>query len=133
LRGIKFAICISNNHVQHDRTNHVEIDRLVKEKLDAGIIKITHVSSGQQVADYLTKDLGFLQRNWGLFRDEVVRDVQVFFSTGIMPQEVNDTAIVMIPKKNDPEELKDYKPIGLCNVVYKVVSKCLVNCLRHFL
>jgi hypothetical protein len=26
----------------------------------------------------------------------------------------------MIPKKNDPEELKDYKPIGLCNVVYKV-------------
>jgi hypothetical protein len=133
MRDNKSAICIANNHVQHDRTNHVEIDRLVKEKLDAGIIKITHVSSGQQVADYLTKDLGFLQRNWGLFRDEVVRAVQVFFSTGLMPVKVNDTAIVMIPKKNDPEELKDYRPIGLCNVVYKVVSKCLVNRLRPFL
>jgi hypothetical protein len=75
----------------------------------------------------------FLQRNWGLFRDEVVRAVQVFFSTGLMPVKVNDTAIVMIPKKNDPEELKDYRPIGLCNVVYKVVSKCLVNRLRPFL
>jgi hypothetical protein len=50
MRDNKSAICIANNHVQHDRTNHVEIDRFIKEKLDAGIIKIIHVSSGQQVA-----------------------------------------------------------------------------------
>lgn len=60
----KSAICIANNPVQHDRIEHVEIDRFfIKEKLDSGIIKITHVSSGQQVADCLTKGLGTRECN----------------------------------------------------------------------
>ena len=56
----KSAINIGNNLVQHDRTKHVEIDRFfIKEKLDAGIIKISHVSSSEQIADCLTtKGLG---------------------------------------------------------------------------
>ena len=55
----KSAINIANNPVQHDRTKHVEIDRFfIKEKLDAGIISIPYVSSGQQLADCLTKGLG---------------------------------------------------------------------------
>jgi hypothetical protein len=41
----------------------------------------------------------FLQRNWGLLKDKVVHNVQVFFSTGVMPEEVNETAIVSIPKR----------------------------------
>ena len=46
------------NPVQHDRTKHVEIDRFfIKEKIDAGIISLAHVRSGQQVADCLTKGL----------------------------------------------------------------------------
>jgi hypothetical protein len=59
--------------------------------------------------------------------------VQRFFADGVMPEEVKDTAIVLIPKKNDPEELKDFGPISLCNVIYKVVLKCLVNRLWPFL
>jgi hypothetical protein len=43
----------------------------------------------------------FLQRNWGLFRDEVVRVVQTFFVIGVMPSEVNETSIVMIPKRRN--------------------------------
>jgi hypothetical protein len=50
-----------------------------------------------------------------------------------MPDGVNDTVIVLIPKNKDAKELKDYRPISLCNVIYKVVSKCLVNRLRPIL
>jgi len=50
-----------------------------------------------------------------------------------MPEGVNDTLIVLIPKVKEPEVLKDFRPISLCNVIYKVVSKCLVNRLRPIL
>jgi hypothetical protein len=53
--------------------------------------------------------------------------VKNFFITEVMPSGVNDTVIVLLPKKDEPEELKDFRSISLCNVVYKVVSKCLVT------
>jgi hypothetical protein len=56
-----------------------------------------------------------------------------FFDTGEMPVGVNGTAIVLMPKKDEPEWLKDVRPISLCNVIYKIVSKCLVNRLRPLL
>ncbi|KAI5324552.1 hypothetical protein L3X38_033625 [Prunus dulcis] len=52
----KAAIAIAHNPVQHDRTNHVEVDRhFVKEKLDAEIISFPFISSEYQLADVLTK------------------------------------------------------------------------------
>ena len=50
-----------------------------------------------------------------------------------MPEGVNNIVIVLISKKENPSSLKDYKPISLCNLVYKIVSKCLVNRLRPLL
>jgi len=53
------TINIANNPVQHDRTKHGEIDRFfIKEKLDNGTLKLSHIASGEQVADCLTKGLG---------------------------------------------------------------------------
>lgn len=75
----------------------------------------------------------FYQRNWGVLKDDIVRAVKDFFLSRIMPEGVNDTAIVLIPKVDQPMKLKDFRPISLCNVLYKVVSKCLVNRLRPLL
>lgn len=72
----------------------------------------------------------FFQRNWDILRDGVITAVKIFFRTGIMPPEVNDTVIVLIPKIPNPVKITDFRPISLCNVIYKVVSKCMVNHLR---
>lgn len=54
----KSAINIAHNHVQHDWTKHVEIDRhFIKEKLKSGLIFTPYIPSGDQVADVLTKEL----------------------------------------------------------------------------
>lgn len=69
----------------------------------------------------------FYQRNWNILKNEVIAAVKHFFHTGEMPENVNHTAIVLIPKVDQPSELKDFRPISLCTVLYKVVAKCLVN------
>jgi hypothetical protein len=75
----------------------------------------------------------FFQRNWALLKDEVVRAVKGFFETGIILEGLNDTTIMLIPKGTNPKTLTDYRPISLCNVLYKIISKCLVNRLRPLL
>jgi hypothetical protein len=75
----------------------------------------------------------FFQRHWDIMKQYVTRGMQDFFATGKMPPGVNETSIVLLPKKDEPELLKDFRPISLCNVIYKVISKCMVNCLRPLL
>jgi hypothetical protein len=44
--------------VQHDRTKYVEIDRFfIKEKLESRLLELSHVATGNQVADRLIKGL----------------------------------------------------------------------------
>jgi hypothetical protein len=75
----------------------------------------------------------FYQRNWGTIKTEVINAVKLFFLTGRMPSGVNDTAIVLIPKVDHLETVKEFRPISLCTVIYKVIAKCLVNRLRPIL
>ncbi|GMP81639.1 hypothetical protein CsSME_00036279 [Camellia sinensis var. sinensis] len=54
----KAAIAIAHNPVLHDRTKHIEVDKhFIKEKINAGIICMTYLPTGEQLADVLTKGL----------------------------------------------------------------------------
>lgn len=66
-------------------------------------------------------------------KESIVDAVKDFFRTGIMPPEVNNTTVVLIPKIPNPIKITDFRSISLCNVIYKVVSKCMVNRLRPVL
>lgn len=50
-----------------------------------------------------------------------------------MPKTINETHIRMIPKIIGPKKVADYKPIALCNVYYKVISKILSKRMRPIL
>lgn len=50
----------------------------------------------------------------------------------MIPHDVNDANIVLIPKCDKPTTMTDLRPISLCNVAYKVFSKVLANCLKPF-
>ena len=37
------------------------------------------------------------------------------------------TCIALTPKGDKPRSLNDYRPISLCNLVYKIISKIIAN------
>jgi len=63
----------------------------------------------------------------------VPHSIRAFFSTSYMKPNINHTNICMIPKTNNAMTLSDYRPIALCSVLYKIISKCLVNRLKPHL
>jgi hypothetical protein len=69
----------------------------------------------------------FYQRNWGVLKKEIIQVVLKKIESGEMPVGIYDTSIILILKCDNPAELKDFRPISFCNVLYKIISKCLVN------
>lgn len=55
--------------------------------------------------------------------------VTIFFEDGLLEPELNETLITLIPKVPAPE----FRPISLCIVLNKIITKVLANCLKKWL
>ena len=73
---------------------------------------------------------GFYQKYWSVVGEEVVHSCMKWVELKHLPEDLNVTTIVLIPKKKKPNRMVDLRPISLCNVVYKVMSKVLANRLK---
>lgn len=75
----------------------------------------------------------FYQHFWGVVDNNVTNSVLSWLNSGTLPHPLNHTFITLIPKKKNPEFVQDYRPISLCNVLYKIFSKVLANRLKKIL
>lgn len=60
----------------------------------------------------------------------MVKFCQDYMSTGELPGDVNRTVVCLIPKIKVPQSMTDLRPISLCNVLIRVLSKVLSNRLK---
>jgi hypothetical protein len=75
----------------------------------------------------------FYQTHWDFFKEEICEAVRSFINGGEVPEGFCDSVIVLIPKVTKARNLKNFRPISLCNVIYKIASKVLANRLKVIL
>ena len=75
----------------------------------------------------------FFQKFWHIVGNDVTTAVLDFLNTGNMLGSINFTHIALIPKVKSVESMSQLRPISLCNVIYKIISKVLVNRMKSIL
>lgn len=75
----------------------------------------------------------FYQNFWTLLGKEVFDSCSKWMYELSFPANLNDTNVVLIPKKENADSMKDLRPIALCNVLYKIIAKVLSNRLKKLL
>ncbi|XP_074377752.1 uncharacterized protein LOC141719274 [Apium graveolens] len=72
----------------------------------------------------------FFQMYWSIVGGDVIEFCRKFFDTGELPRGVNSTLVCLIPKVKHPKQMMDLRPISLCNVLMRILSKVMANRLK---
>ncbi|XP_055962295.1 uncharacterized protein LOC130015681 [Mercurialis annua] len=75
----------------------------------------------------------FYQRYWQVVGKEITEVCLLILNSEIEVNCINETIISLIPKIKNAKCMSHFRPISLCNVLYKIVSKAIANRLRMVL
>lgn len=78
-------------------------------------------------------NLSFFQAYWSIVGQDVYKFCQDFFETGELPTNLNTTLVCLIPKLKHPKKVADLRPISLCNVLMRILSKIMTNRVKPIL
>ena len=75
--------------------------------------------------------IAFWHFSWDFVKEEVMGFFKDFFEQNKFVRNLNFTILVLIPKKENAVDIKDYIPISLVGGLYKILAKVLANRLRR--
>lgn len=75
----------------------------------------------------------FFHHCWHIVGGELIESVLAFFDSGHMLKEVNHIHLVLIPKVAHPKTIEQFRPIGLCNFIHRVIARVITNRMRKIL
>ena len=75
----------------------------------------------------------FYQSQWHIVGPSFCRFIDDIFTTGKVQRKINTTLLVLIPKEEHPTSLEMFRPISLCTVAYKTMTKIIANRLQYLL
>ncbi|KAM1949581.1 hypothetical protein ACFX15_009620 [Malus domestica] len=72
----------------------------------------------------------FFQKFWNIVGEDITNAIKNFQASGKLLKQINFTYVSLIPKTKQPEEVTQFRPISLCNVLFRIISKVLANRLK---
>jgi hypothetical protein len=75
----------------------------------------------------------FYKRFWHIIGEDLTDEVLQAANSRVIPEGWNNTTVVLIPKVENPDLITQFRPISLCNVVYKVIAKLIAHRLKYIL
>lgn len=75
----------------------------------------------------------FFQSFWSVVGQDVVLFCWRFMNTRELPDEVNRSLVCLIPKVKVPQMMGELRPISLCNILVRILSKVMSNRLKKCL
>lgn len=69
----------------------------------------------------------FYQKCWQTIEDDVTTFCLQILNGGREVSSINSTNIVLIPKIPHPSNMSQFRPISLCNILYKIIAKAIAN------
>jgi hypothetical protein len=67
----------------------------------------------------------FIKKCWDILKGDFTRLLTNFCRSNLNLRSINSSIIALIPKKNNPEIVDDYRPISLLNYSLKCITKLL--------
>ena len=75
----------------------------------------------------------FFQQNWSSLGPSIIQVIQEVFEQLTIPPNWGLTNLVLIPKVAHPELITQFRPISLCNTLYKLLSRIIVQRLKPYI
>eukprot|EP00253_Pinus_taeda_P035972 PITA_35972 len=75
----------------------------------------------------------FYRTHWEIIKKDFVRMVKNFFSKSKLGNNIKSSHLALIPKDPNPQSFDRFRPISLCNVSYKIITKILASRIKNLL
>jgi hypothetical protein len=112
------------------RVDNFENEKLVEEFTEEGVRSAVWECESTKRPGPDGVNFGFIKEFWEDIKDDFILVMTEFHTNDRIVKGVNCTFIVLIPKKKNPVNLSDFRPISLIRCIYKVISKVLANRLK---
>eukprot|EP00253_Pinus_taeda_P017777 PITA_17777 len=116
------------NKITADQNNELEKEVTVEEIEWSIFIMAQEKAPGP---DGFT--VAFYRTHWEIIKKDFVRMVNNFFSKSKLGNNIKSSHLALIPKDPNPQSFDRFRPISLCNVSYKIITKILANRIKNLL
>jgi len=77
--------------------------------------------------------INFYKACWSFVKTDVWEVVEYSQRSSSILKSLNSTFLALVPKEEEANSPEKFRPISLCNVIYKIISKVIANRLKPIL